>query len=283
MSRSNKFYPQKLIQAAFSLSLLLGSELSLLVSGVSATNLDCTAGCAETASFGAVWSTDEVHPAGTGVIDSFVQIQQSSSEQGYNTTTNNVFDNGSSDNFNHELLLSAIPFKSILGVDYREFFLDVNESQNSDSFLSLDGLQIYLSSVPNQSTNTVSSLGTLVYDLDSGANNAVLLDSALISSGSGSSDLFVYIPNSLFLAAASSISLSDPYVYLWSQFGLIGTLGGRGYGSSGGFEEWAVRTPTAPVPEPASLALLALGGAAISAKKGTFGRGLQNRFGRNKI
>lgn len=233
-----------------------------------ATNLDCTNGCTKVSSFSAVWSTEEVTPAGTGNLESFVQIQANGTEQGYNTTVNNVFDNKSSDVFNHELLLSAVPIKTILGVDYREFLLDIGEAENdSDRYLSLDGLQLYLSDTPNKSTTNVASLGTLVYDLDAASNNSVLLDASFIGSGNGRSDLFVYIPNSFFTAAAASVNLADPYVYLWSQFGLLGVVGDRDcsadYGSSGTFEEWAVqKVDGASVPEPMTMALVAAGSAA---------------------
>lgn len=248
--------PRKLIP------LLSFALFALGVDKAAATNLDCTNGCSQTSSFGAVWSTDEVKPTGTGQIESFVQIQADGSEQAYNTTVNNVLDNKSSDQFNHELLLSLVPIKTISGVDYREFLLDLGEAENSiDQYLSLDGLQIYLSDTPNKSTTNVSSLGNLVYDLDGAqTNNTVLLNAAFIGSGNGASDLFVYIPQAFFTAAAANLSSSDPYVYLWSQFGLLGTFDGKNFGSSGTFEEWAVqKVDGASVPEPMTLGLLAAG------------------------
>jgi len=245
-----------------SISRVLAVSIAMLFVSTSAhaTNLDCTLGCSEILNFGAVWSTTEVKPAGTGSLDSFVQIQSRGTEQGYNTTVNNVFDNGSSNNFNHEIKLSEVASRMIGGVSYREFLLDINESANSsDRYLSLNGLKLFASGTPNQSTTTVNNLGSLVYDLDAGANNAVLLDYGLNGSGSGITDLFVYIPSSLFAAAAQSAGQADPYLYLWSQFGLTGQVGNKNFGSSAGFEKWAVRAPGAEVPEPMSLLLLGSG------------------------
>jgi len=223
-------------------------------------SLDCTGGCIDQSFAGAIFTTAEISPAGTGVFDTFVQIQRNESEQGYNTTVNNVFDNGSSDVHNHELSLSSVPLKLIGGLLYREFALDTNESTNT-SEISLDGLQLYLSTTPNQSTTTVSSLGNLVYDLSSGAANSVLLDSEFIGSGSGDSDLFVYIPETLFAAALVSLGSADPYVYLWSHFGLTDN-----FNSDAGFEEWGVQAANA-VPEPASAALMLLGLGALAKRR----------------
>jgi hypothetical protein len=54
------------------------------------------------------------------------------------------------------------------------------------------------------------------------------------------------------------------YVYLYSEFGGKGVVGGRNYGHSDGFEEWAVRQGpggTYVIPEPASLIVWSLLGA----------------------
>jgi hypothetical protein len=75
---------------------------------------------------------------------------------------------------------------------------------------------------------------------------AALFDYSL-GHGSGSGDLLVYIPNSLFG--------DQTYVYLYSMFG-------ADEAANAGFEEWAVREggnpPTTPVPAAALLALLGL-------------------------
>src|SRR3954471_9188013 len=54
-----------------------------------------------------------LHSSGTGIFPSFVQIGEPggsvSLTQGYNTTFNNVLNNGSADQHNHEVLLSTVP------------------------------------------------------------------------------------------------------------------------------------------------------------------------------
>jgi hypothetical protein len=88
------------------------------------------------------------------------------------------------------------------------------------------------------------------------------LNWAIVKGGSGKSDMYLYVPDSLF-------SGTDDFVYLYSEFGLFsGTevpcepgpdpCGGPQADASG-FEEWGVRDFAAPppprIPEPASIVL----------------------------
>lgn len=184
---------------------------------------------------------------GTGVIDSFAEIGGNTPQvQGFNTTVNHVEDNGSSDQFNHELKLSDVPIVVVNGVTYRQFMLDVNQTGESP-LLSLDELKIYQSNTANfGSTAALLAGSTLRWDMDGAGDAWIKLDYSL-NTGSGSGDMFAYIRDDVFN--------SDTYVYLWSRFG-------DNISNNDGFEEWAVTT-AAPIPEPSTYALMFAGLAAV--------------------
>ncbi len=188
-------------------------------------------------------------PTGTGVIDPFVRIHKKGIEQGYNTDGRPLYyDENHSPQFTRSLLLSDVPAVDLRGdgTYYREFLLDINQQNNSKGhLLSLDEIAIYQADAGNL-TGPRSVLGTPIYDLDGPKDNWLLLNYSL-GHGSGSGDLLVYVPNSLFG--------DSTYVYLYSMFG-------ANEEGDAGFEEWAVREggnpPVAPVPAAALLALLGL-------------------------
>jgi len=218
--------------------------------------------------------------AGTGNIDSFVQSSGSGNRDethAFNTTVNNVLNNGSANPFNHSITVADVPRINLGGALFREFMLDINENAGrGEEYLSLDEVQIFLGGTANGSFNTFGADGvlqhdgTLVYDMEAGAGNWVAMNFAL-NAGSGTGDLFMYLPDSLFSAFGST-----SIVTLYSHFGRQGVnpTGFTGnFHTSDGFEEWAVRVgvdfcdanpgdrlcnPTS-VPEPGSLALLGLG------------------------
>lgn len=219
--------------------------------------------------------TDEQHPTGTGVIDSFLRLQQNGYEQGYNTSDRSypggshmqpIIQDKTDPNFTTNLPLSAIGTKVINGILYAEFFLDVNEqatNNGSKNLITLDQLEIFTSS--QASLNSYSNVGannasgslagaTKVFDLDTAtSDNWIQIDYNLSGQGSGSSDMVFYLPYS-YLSGAN-------YVYLFSEFGNIdGT--NKKYASGAGFEEWFTKSGVSTqstVPEPASLLLLGTG------------------------
>ncbi|WFL76423.1 hypothetical protein P7228_10475, partial [Altererythrobacter arenosus] len=200
--------------------------------------------------------------SGTGLIQAFVRVQATGTEQGYNTDGRGVpYDENSSPQFTTSLLLSDVPIVEIDGTSYYEFRLDINEA-NSTPLLSLNELKLYTTTNPNLTAELGSAAfdaaTTPIWDLDDqnldgtdDTDNTLLLDYSL-QAGSGKSDMFFYIPVDDFGGA-------DPEttnVLLYSEFGTTGTLddtdggdfagGGSGVGlwgdytSESGFEEWSV-------------------------------------------
>jgi len=193
--------------------------------------------------------------AGSGNIDSFVRIQKTGVEQGYNTSGRPVeFDENTSLSFTHSLLLSEVPIVTNGGTSFREFLLDINQS--GVNLLSLDDLEIALHASGDLiEYSTIFALP--IYDMNApGEDNWVKLDYSL-NAGSGAGDMLAYIPDSFFMDEFG-VYLND-YVYLYSKFG-------ENLGANDGFEEWA-HGVGAPIPEPGTILLLGLGSLALLRKR----------------
>lgn len=231
------------------------------------TTANSTSGSRTSAS-GDTFIVNEIQPqsTGTGFIDSFLRIQQTGSERGYNTNTNQVLDNKDG-NFTHSILLSDLAVQTINGVEYYMFILDINQT-GPNPLLSLNQVQIFANSGdpgagctideanPGDFANITGGCGTEVFTM---SNNTMGTDYELqlnydLNSGSGSGDYQFLIAKSAF----NGIPLTSNII-LFSQFGSPNGA----YSSNDGFEEWwALRgTPggTPPVPEPASLLLFGMG------------------------
>jgi hypothetical protein len=125
---------------------------------------------------------------------------------------------------------------TINGANYFKLLLDINEPGGSKSTISLDQLQFYTSTQGSLTTTNISLLGTLRYSFSAG--DQVLMDAAR-NNGSGSGDMYAYIPVSAFAGTAST-----DFVYMYCAFG-------NSDPSQGGFEEWALVVN--PIPEASTL------------------------------
>jgi PEP-CTERM motif-containing protein len=197
---------------------------------------------------GAVFTIDNLQPAGTGVIQPFLTIQRKVSEQGYNSGTNDNFDTKRVPQWNHEITLGSLAVFTMNGTGYYQFLVDVNEPNGGDkSLITLDALRVYTSSTRQNSTSTDASgrfngsLGAIRYDL---GTNSVLYDDQ--HHGSGQADISIFIPVVNFTGASSG-----DFVYMYQGWGYS-----TGH-TDGGFEETtALVRQSAVVPEPATSLLL---------------------------
>jgi hypothetical protein len=238
----------------YSLNLALAG---LLVAGVSAqaTTLDLTTSGSSGFINGAFFTTTLSQSTGTGVIQPFVRVQDNGVADGYNATARPVMpDVNTSPTFTHDLLLSSVPIQTIGGIEYYEFLLDINQTAN-EPLLSLDKIAIYTRATALTEANDLADLtgsSTLRYTFD--ADDKILLNYVL-NNGSGSGDMFAYIPKSLFGAETD-------FLYFYSSFGNTGDP----YSENDGFEEWAIKERTSPpttnVPEGG--ATIVLLGAAVT-------------------
>jgi hypothetical protein len=214
-------------------------------------------------------------PTGTGVFNTFVEIGQPGGnvdvEDAYNTTVNNVLDNGSADQHNYSITLGDLSYTTYNGFDYAVFALDINEDSGhprgdeADSFLSLDDVQIFVGGTANGSSDMPD--GTLVYQMGDFEENWVALDYSL-NNGSGSGDMLLYVKKSAF-----DDFIDTDVVTLYSMFGTAGLVNTFGdgdpttpdllgdFGQSDGFEEWGLVSGTSVtvVPEPGSAILFGAG------------------------
>jgi hypothetical protein len=193
---------------------------------------------------GAIFTTSFVQPAGTGVYNPFLTVQNSPWEQGYNSTSQ-PFDTKRAPQWNYEIKFSDLQITTINGKQYYGFSIDVNEPNGAKAGISLNDFSLWTSSTLQHSTSTDSngffngSLGTLRYDF---GNNAVLYTDK--NNGSGQDDISVFIPVADFAGTKA-----NDYVYLYQRWGNTDTADN----SQGGFEETRLIAGITPVPEMSAL------------------------------
>ncbi|MBA3831094.1 MAG: hypothetical protein H0X34_04205 [Chthoniobacterales bacterium] len=220
---------------------LVAAGLAAFSLAANATVIDLTGNNESGMVNGGQFDWTAARPTGTGVLDPFVRVQANATEQGYNTSGGEAFDDKAGI-WTHDIQFSDLQSTEVTigGTAYFKLQLDVNEPGGNKSFISLDRLEFYTSSTGGKTTTDVASLGTLRWSLDGSGESYVLLDASR-NSGSGSGDMFAYIPVSAFAGAKGS-----DFVYLFSRFGDQVTADGS---TEGGFEEWARVPNLTPVPE----------------------------------
>ena len=112
-----------------------------------------------TAAVGGDFIVYQIDPqsTGTGVIDSFLRVQDNGTANGYNTDASGVYDNLAG-NFTHSLLLSDVPIVTVGNTTDHEFSLDINQAgNNTATLLSLNQLQFFTANGDPGATNTLNS------------------------------------------------------------------------------------------------------------------------------
>jgi len=204
--------------------------------------------------------TVDQQSTGSGVIHSFVRIGAANQGvvEGYNTDGRPLqFDEKESATFTRSQRLDELQVVTRNNVQYYKFLLDINQESKAP-LLTLNEVEVYLGNAPDLLSYSPNRSGggtgfgpnsTFVYDLDQGTDNAIDLNYNL-NSGSGSGDMWVYIPKANFDAAHAGNQ--NDFVYLYSKFGVPNA-------NNDGYEEWsAITGPTNNVPEPSSLLALFL-------------------------
>jgi hypothetical protein len=204
---------------------------------------------------GARFETTSVRPTGTGTIDSFLRIHEMSMEQGYNTSGRPVaFDEITDPNFTRNLRLSELSTRTINGTTYYEFLLDVNEPNSTAvQDIALTQLRVFTGATGSMTTNNISQLGALRYNLDAIENSGVNIRD--LNDGSGSGDVRIFIPTAAFAGANP-----NDFVYMFAAFGNADGA------SEGGFEEFAALT-VIPLPTAAGMAMAGLCGIAVRRRR----------------
>lgn len=213
----------------------MASMLLLCASAAGAVDVDLTTAGASGAVGAGSFLQVHLQPTGTGVIDPFVRLQNKDQEQGFNTDhspLNGDLIDVKAGTWTHSLRVSELTPVMYEGVLSARFLLDINQT-NTDPLLSLDELRVYTAPTGDLADNASLFAQNLIYDM--GAGNRVLLDYSL-EAGSGSGDMYFYLPYSLFTG------LGSQFLYLYSKFG----ASGGNYATNDGFEEWAHLTFPTP-------------------------------------
>src|SRR5205085_6377073 len=149
-------------KTAVSLLAAMAAAAAFVATQAQASVIDLTTGADASGSFnGALFFATDQQPAGTGFIDSFLRVQASPNEQGYNTDGAFPFDDKNPHNFQHSVQLSSLSTFAVNGTEYFKFMLDADQSGGSMHTFTMTQLQFYTSNNGAQTTTSFSADGTL--------------------------------------------------------------------------------------------------------------------------
>lgn len=224
-----------------------------------------------TAANGVIFAQNNTQPAGTGVFDPFLRLQNNGTETGINTSLDTpnqpILDDKpttGSLNWTHDVAMSSLQSVTMNGTAYYVFGLDINQT-GSNPLLSLDTIKFYVTSQitsvsafnsffnisganNNQLGNGhVPAGGIPPATFDAlGGNSYVKLNYNVSSGGLGISDMLMYVP----VSDLPDLPGGGGYLYLMNQ-------NGAEFASNDGFEQWNVMTGTTPpVPDSATTMML---------------------------
>jgi len=232
-----------------------------LCGAANASNLDLTTVGSSGTLNGALFYQADPRPTGTGVIDPFLRLQNTGTETGLNTsldTPNQPILDDKPGIWTHDLALSSLNQVTVNGTAYYKFLLDINQTAASP-LLTMDTVKIYVTSGAFTTLNSLNNFISSIQNntgqgknpaYDMGANTVTLNYS--LNSGSGSGDMFMYVP----VSDLGTDTTGTKYVYLYTQFGVPNA-------SNDGFEEWAAsEAPPSPTTVPDSATTMTLLGMA---------------------
>ena len=221
--------------------LLSGSGIAATVSVVGGV-VDLTGTGDEWTATNSLFRQTSVNGFGSGVATDFLTFDVT----GINTTDKKYVGTlTGTANKNFSLQKSNLMSFNMSGVTYRGFALDVAEPGAASKIsLLLNTVKIYTAGAGDLTGAQLDASGTLIFDMDVAAGEDVSIK--LEGTGSGSSDMFMFIADSLFNGSA------NPYIYLYTE------VSDHDGGSS---EAWAFLGggTLAPVPIPAAVWLFGSG------------------------
>src|SRR5262245_38852712 len=242
------------VAAGFLASSAFANEINLVTgTGGAVTSGSFTSGTLPasastgTAGADAIYELIDTHPAGTGVFLPFLSYQRRDTENGVNTSLGGngqgFLDDKRVPQWTHDVRLGDLGTTTRNGVSYFVFELDANEtgSGNPNRLLSIDDIRIFQTTGSpfasanndNQVLKVISGNTGLKYAQNatykqtttaSDYPNWVLIDASRrtegSTSGSGSSDMLVLVPTSLF-----DLSKPDDLITFYTRNGVHDTSG----------------------------------------------------------